>query len=106
MPTFVDELPKTNRGRASKYDWLPGLYEELVKNGKAAQLIKGDDFDCTGPSMRQLLYRDTKEHGLKARIRVTDPKGDGREVVTFSVEKDTGEKKGKEQPKPEGKKDE
>lgn len=90
MPTFVDELPKTNRGRQRKYDY-DGLYAELLKNGKAVQLVKGEDFTCTGPSMRQFLYRDTKEKGLKARVRNIED-ADGRDIVIFSVEKAPPEK--------------
>ena len=91
MPKIVDELPKTERGgRTKKYDYLPALFKELLQNGKAAELVQGEDFDCSGPSMRQLLYKEASEQGLKARVRTrVEPEGDpdGRHFVTFAVEK-------------------
>ena len=82
---FVDELPKTNRGRSKKYDY-DEVYETLLKNGKAAELIQGEDFDCTGPSMRQFLYRDGAEHDLDISVR-TKQDEDERWIVTFQVAK-------------------
>lgn len=90
MPTIVDALPKTSRGRARKYDY-ESLYNELLKSGKAAQLVQGDDFTCTGASMRQFLYRDTSERGLKVKVRSTKDEGD-HDVITFSVERDNGDR--------------
>jgi hypothetical protein len=94
MPRIVDELPKTNRGRTRKYNF-DDLYEQLLKTGKAAELVKGEDFTCSGASMRQFLYRDAGEKNLKIRVR-NRTEDDGRDVVTFSVEKSDEEK-------PEGK---
>lgn len=83
MPRIVDELPKTNRGRTRKYNF-DDLYEQLLKTGKAAELVKGEDFTCSGASMRQFLYRDAGEKNLKIRVR-NRTEDDGRDVVTFSV---------------------
>lgn len=85
MPQFVDELPKSSRGRSKKYDFSE-LYEKLLENGKAVKLTQGVDFKSKGPSMRQFIYKDTKERGLKAKIH-TDESTEGKHTVTFTVQK-------------------
>jgi hypothetical protein len=88
-PTFVDEVPESNRGRAAKYDFTK-TYEALLKNGKAAQIVQGKHFTCSGVSMKQYIYRDAKEHGLKAVIHSVEEENKPA-VITFSVEKETEE---------------
>lgn len=88
-PTFVDELPQSNRGRVAKYDFSK-TYEALLKNGKAAQITQGKHFTCSGASMKQYIYKDAKENGLKAVIHA-DEQENKPAVITFSVEKETEE---------------
>lgn len=101
MPRIVDELPKTNRGRTRKYNF-DDLYKQLLSSGKAAELVKGEDFTCSGVSMRQFLYRDAAEKNLKIRVR-NRTEDDGRDVITFSVEK--AEDKPEDKPKGSGQTD-
>ncbi len=88
-PTFVDEVPESNRGRAAKYNFTK-TYEALLKNGKAAQITQGKHFTCSGASMKQYIYRNAKEHGLKAVIHAEEEENKPV-VITFSVEKVTEE---------------
>jgi hypothetical protein len=92
-PTFVDALPESTRGRTAKYDFS-GTYDALLKNGKAAQITQGKHFTCSGASMRQYIYRDAKEHGLKAEIHSKEEENEPV-VITFSVAKETEEDKQK-----------
>lgn len=86
MPKIVSELPKTNRGRARKYDFIDELFPQLEGTEKAAELIPGEDFECSTGSMRQYLYRTASERGLKAMVRTYED-DKGRDVVVFAVEK-------------------
>lgn len=88
-PTFVDEVPASSRGRAAKYDFSK-TYEALLKNGKAAQITQGKHFTCSGASMKQFIYRDAKEKGLKATLHAVENENEPA-VITFSVEKETEE---------------
>lgn len=94
MPRIVDELPKTERGRSKKYDFTT-LYKQLADSGKAAELVEGEDFTCTVPSMRQYLYRDSQDNGytIKVRTRVEDNNGTETGIVVFSAVKGVKEKK-------------
>jgi hypothetical protein len=87
MPKIVDSLPKSERGREKRYEWLAPLYEQLADNDKAVELVEGEDFTCKPSSMRQFLYRDAPEHGFKVRVRTRESE-DGHGVVTFAVERD------------------
>lgn len=86
MPKIVDSLPKTERGRARKYEFIDELYPQLEGTDKAAELIPGEDFECSTASMRQYLYRDAAERDLKAKVRTYEDE-QGREIVVFAVEK-------------------
>lgn len=88
-PTFVDEVPQSSRGRATKYDFTK-TYEALLKNDKAAQITQGKHFMCSGVSMKQYIYKDAKEHGLKAIIHAVENENEPA-VLTFSVAKETEE---------------
>jgi hypothetical protein len=95
MPNIVDSLPKSTRGRSRKYDFVE-LYGQLAESGKAAELVHGDDFECSGASMRQYLYRDAPEHGFTVKVRTrTEDDGteDGRDIVTFATAKMTPKEK-------------
>lgn len=98
MPRIVDELPKTSRGRTKKYHWEE-LYAQLAESGKAAELEQGEDFTCSGASIRQFLYRDSAENGFKVKVRNRKGEND-RDIVTFSVEVSED---GKPEDKPETK---
>ena len=98
---IVDELPKLEgRGREKKYNFTE-VFNTLVQNGKAAELVKGEDFECSSASMKQQLYKEAKQAGLKASIRgYTDE--DDNEIVVFAVitqeqaEKEKAERERKE----------
>ena len=77
---IVDSLPKRTRTR--KYDFKDA-YATLLKNpGQACKLEKGEDkdFDCDVTSIRQYLYTDCRNLGLKCEVRVPD-----EDTVIFSV---------------------
>jgi hypothetical protein len=98
---IVDELPKTEgRGREKKYDFTE-LFKTLLQSGKAAELVSGEDFECSPASMKQQLYKEAKDAGLKASIRgYTDE--DETDIVVFAVitqeqaDKDKAEREAKE----------
>lgn len=102
MPKIVDSLPKTERGRARKYEFIDELYPQLEGTDKAAELVPGDDFECSTASMRQYLYRDAAERGLKAKVRTYED-DQGREIVVFAVEKAKPKTDKKESGKSDGK---
>lgn len=84
MAKVVDALPALeNRGREKKYDFAK-YYEPLVKNGKAVELLEGEDFTCSAQSIRQHIYQDAREHGYKAKVRSFEGE-DGRAHVVFAV---------------------
>lgn len=84
MPRIVDELPKTEgRGREKKYKFKE-MFDSLLKSGKACELVEGEDFECTPASIKQQLYKEAKNSGLKASIRQYSEK-DGTEIVVFAV---------------------
>lgn len=82
MPVQIKEMPKSNRGRRSKYDF------SQVYDGKTWVLVRGTqeevdaktaDFTCTPDSLRQTLYRDAQEKGHKLSTR--NAEHEGREAV-------------------------
>lgn len=78
MPRQIDSLPKTQRGRAKKYDFSK-LYD-----GKTWVLVRGEDFDCEVPSLRQLIYRDVAET-LNKSVKSAATEVDGKEALAFTV---------------------
>ena len=81
---IVDELPKSEgRGRVKKYDFSE-LFKTLLDSGKAAELVSGEDFECSPASMKQQLYKEAKDAGLKASIRGYTDEND-TDIVVFSV---------------------
>lgn len=90
MPKIVDEVPSVARaGRAKEYDFTE-LYKQLVQSGKAAELVQPDDFKCSAASMKQTLYRDAKDHDLKAKVWSEEIDGKPHRII-FSVTKLTAE---------------
>jgi hypothetical protein len=82
MPVQVAEMPKSNRGRKSKYDF------SQVYDGKVWILTRGTqeevdagkaDFTCKPGSLRQTIYRDALEQGHKLSTR--NAEHEGREAV-------------------------
>ncbi len=81
---IVDELPKSEgRGREKKYDFTE-LFKTLLDSGKAAELVGGEDFECSAASMKQQLYKEAKAAGLKASIRGYTDDND-TDIVVFAV---------------------
>lgn len=81
---IVDELPKSEgRGREKKYDFTE-VFKTLLSSGKAAELVSGEDFECSAASMKQQLYKEAKDAGLKASIRGYTDDNDV-DIVVFAV---------------------
>lgn len=100
MPKIIDALPKSTRGRAKKYDF-EALYKQLAETGKAAELTQGEDFTCSGASMRQFLYRDAPDFGYKAKVKTREDE-DGRHIVMFTATplSENGKPKANQEDKP------
>lgn len=69
MPRVVDELPKRNGRRTSKYSEL----YDTVLDGQTWELVQGEDFDSEINTMRTGLSKAAANRGVKVATRV---KGD------------------------------
>jgi hypothetical protein len=77
MPQRIDEMPKSNRGRAKKYDFSDQF------DGNTWVIVKGDDFDCEVASIRAHLYREVREAGKSLKSSETEVKG--QPALAFKV---------------------
>ena len=100
MAHKVKELPKTSRGRKSKYDYeAKGYY-----NGDVWVIVQGEDFDCEVASIRQLIYREVGELDKSVKSTETEA-GEGKDAVpalAFQVVDEPPKKRGPNKAKADG----
>jgi hypothetical protein len=86
MPVKMDELPKVERGRTSKYDF-DALYDGGVyalTQGSKEEVAEGKaDFSCKPASFRQTVYTDARNKGLALVTRNIEH--DGRPGIAVQV---------------------
>lgn len=98
MPQQIQELPKTSRGRAKKYDF------SAQYDGNVWVIVQGDDFDCEVPSIRQLIYREVAELGKSVKSTETEV-GEGEKAkpaLAFQVIDEPPRKRGPREDKSKG----
>lgn len=71
----------TNQGAPVQYDW------DVLLDGCARRLTKGEDYYCKSTSLRTQVYMQASKRDLSARVVIEREEGEEESVVIQAVAK-------------------